>query len=396
MASIAVLNFTKKVMNNMMNRLLTIIGLLALMISCGDSDDSSVGGSSGLCNDSFDRGALLSNLADSIIVPSYENYVSTLDDISVATESFINSPSIITLEELREDFVTAYMAWQFVGQYEIGRAEEIRLQELTNDFPADTSMLQNSLAAGQGNLSIAVVVGEQGFPALDYILYGFADSEVALVDSFTNSSLATQYGSFLTQVVDKLASDATDVLNDWNNGFRDEFVTTINGSVAGSVSRTVNDFIFYYESEIRSNKVANPAGVFSRAGETLPSFAEGFYSQDNSKQLLLASLDAVIRFYRGESFDQGTDGIGLDDYLNSLTGCDGANLDAEIQTSLQEAIDFIDTNFDDNIAEMVSTEEGRNIALAGFNELQDVVISVKTDLLQFLNVSADFQDADGD
>ena len=68
------------------------------------------------------------------------------------------------------------------------------------------------------------------------------------------------------------------VLNDWTSNYRDSFVAQTGNSSTSSVNKIVNDYVNYYERDLRKAKIGTPAGVFS-AGATFSDKVEGFYSK---------------------------------------------------------------------------------------------------------------------
>ena len=66
----------------MIKHIALILGL-ALMMGCSSSDDSGNGGST---SDNFDRSTLLKNLADNIIIPSYQDFGSKFTTLKGSIE----------------------------------------------------------------------------------------------------------------------------------------------------------------------------------------------------------------------------------------------------------------------------------------------------------------------
>jgi predicted lipoprotein len=110
-----------------------VLFLTIFLFSCGDDNDPDSG------TDNFDREVMLINWADHIIVPSYSNYVSSLDALVQAKDDFITNPDQPNLDEIRDAWFSAYLAWQRVSMFEIGRAEQLTLRDFTNIYPASES-----------------------------------------------------------------------------------------------------------------------------------------------------------------------------------------------------------------------------------------------------------------
>ncbi|WP_255518183.1 imelysin family protein [Fulvivirga sp. M361] len=364
-----------------------VFGLTLVMGAWACSSDDSPGSGS----DGFDRSALLINWADNIIIPAYEAYAASLAKLTTAENQFTINLSVQNLEELRTAWLEAYIAWQHVSMFEIGKAEELTLRDFTNIFPANAAEIESSISSGVPpfNLELPSSRDEQGFPALDYLLFGIADNDEDIVDQFRQDA---KYGIYLSQVVTRLNSLTNEVLDDWKDEFRDEFVEN-NGSTAGSsVNKLVNDYMFYYEKALRAGKIGIPAGVFSTS--PLSDRVEGLYSKKYSKVLFEAALQATIDFFNGKHFDGAGTGPGLNTYLAFLnTITEGENLATAINsqfTKAQSTSGLLKDSFFDEV-------ETNNTAMLGaYNELQAVVPLMKVDMFTALNIRVDFVDADGD
>ena len=54
----------------------------------------------------------------------------------------------------------------------------------------------------------------QGFPALDYMLYGSDESDEKIVDKYLLEN--KKYNTYLSSLIDKMVSNTSVVVNDWN------------------------------------------------------------------------------------------------------------------------------------------------------------------------------------
>ena len=66
-----------------MKHTLLVTALVLVVWSCSDDNDDPAGN-----NDNFDRGAMLTNWADNIILPSYQAYVADLEDLATSAGAF--------------------------------------------------------------------------------------------------------------------------------------------------------------------------------------------------------------------------------------------------------------------------------------------------------------------
>ena len=340
----------------------------------------------------FDREALLVNWADHIIIPAYQAYASTLAELQDATAAFTASPDVAHLTTLRTAWREAYLAWQSVEMFEIGKAEEVGLRNATNIFPTDAAEIEENIRSENYTLDLPSKNDEQGLPALDYLLYGVGDTDEAVVARYTDSDRGAAYRTYLTTVVDRLADLTDQVVDDWTASYRDTFVGNTGSSATSSFNKLMNDYLFYYEKGLRAGKVGIPAGVFS--GDPLPETVEGRYAKEVSKVLFAEALNATQDFFNGKHVTGEAEGESIKSYLTYLnTLKDGEDLAARINGQFNEARAVAD-GLNDNFTEQISTNN--EALLTTYDQLQRNVVLLKVDMFQALNVKVDFVDADGD
>ncbi len=361
-----------------------LIVLLVLSTqSCGENDISEID----IPNDNFDRGALLTDIADNVIIPGYINYTTDLANLDLMANNFSTNPDAETLFQLKLEFKNAYLSWQSVSMFEIGKAEALALRNNTNIYPTNTSEIEENISTGEYNLALPSKIDEQGFPALDYLLYGVADTEEEIVKYHSENEKARNY---LTDLTSRLVSLTNEVKEDWVGDYRAYFIENDGSSATSSLNKLVNDYIFYYEKFLRAGKIGIPAGVFS--GNPLPNTAEGLYSEEYSKTLFLQGLNAASDFFVGASTNHDEIGESLKSYLDYLDP-DGNALSEKIITQFEE-IKAKANELDDNFVTQIASDNTK--MLETYDELQKNVILLKVDMLQALNIKVDFVDADGD
>ena len=342
--------------------------------------------------DSFDRGTMLVNWADNIIIPAYNSFNLKATALKASTSQFTTNPTVENLQLLRSAWQDGYLSFQHVSMFEIGKAEELRFRNRLNVYPANTDQIENFITSGVYDFALPSTIDKQGFPALDYMLNGLAETDTDILQFYTTNSNADGYKNYLLALSESIAALSNEVFVSWTNGYRDTFVANTSSSASGAVDKLTNDYIFYFEKSLRAGKVGIPAGVFS--AETLPQNVEAYYKKDISKDLLLEAIAASQNFFNGKSFDGNVDGPGFKTYLSYLnTIKNGENLGALINS--QFAIAKIKANeLDSNLARQVEMDNSK--MLATYDELQRIVILLKVDMVQAFDVSIDYVDSDGD
>lgn len=367
-----------------MYRYLLIITMF-LLASCSTEQE---GSSTETKKDNFDRSVMLQDWADGIIIPGYEVYLEKLDALRQSFETFSDNRNTETLRHLRTAWESAYIQWQHVAMFEIGKAEEIQLRGYTNTYPCNVAELLESIQANV-NLELPSTRDAQGFPALDYLINGLAVSdELIMAEMHANPVYIEHMG----RLISRLQSLASLVYDDWTDSYRDIFVENVASSATGSVDKLVNDYVYYYEKHLRAGKIGIPAGVFSGTPEEQT--VEAIYSNKLSKTLAIEALSAFQNFFNGKPVSDGYEGVSLAaylDYLNTIKT--GADLSALINAQFDNARNALH-ELNDNFVEQIETD---NIEmLEAYDQLQLNVVLLKVDMMQALNVRVDYVDADGD
>ena len=358
--------------------------IMGIFISCNVDNDK---------RDIFDRKTMLTHWADNIIIPAYQQYKILVDKMDQAANTFRTSPSTSNLKSLRTAWLNAYISWQQVAMFEIGKSEEISLKSYTNIFPTDTTSIKKNIDAGTPyNLSSFEKQDEQGFPALDYLINGLRNTDPEIVNVFLQKTAQNGHKEYLVALTSRLNTLTSQVVSDWENDYRDTFVNNDGSSATSSVNKTVNDFILYYEKNLRSGKIGIPTGILS--GFPLSTHVEALYSKENSKELFIAALTNVQNFFNGVAFKKNQTGESLKSYLDFL---DIGKEDKKLSQIIDDQFDSIQNIaiiLDDNFEKQVKTENANMVRL--YNALQKNVIYMKVDMIQALNIRIDFVDSDGD
>lgn len=366
-----------------------VSGYIVLAFLCVFSfsacDDDSV---SGKVTDNFDRSSMLTSWVDNFILPYYAEFIQASEALTAAAVDLQATPDADRLSALREAHVVAYRKWQTISLYQIGLAESIGLREKINAYPTNVDGVEAGISSGEYNLELSSQRDRQGFPALDYLLYGSAADDAAILNRLVNEAVMRNY---IVDAARRIETLTKEVNQQWIDSFRAEFIASDGGGATASVDRMINDYIFYYEKWLRAGKVGIPAGVFSGSPDS--KLVEARFNGEISRTLLLEALQTTQDFFNGDGAD-GMTSFGLADYLNFLgTEKNGERLSQLINNQLNSARTAIEA-LDQDFATQINND---NIAfLEAYDELQKVVVLIKVDMLQAFNVAVDFVDADGD
>ena len=342
----------------------------------------------------FDRSAVLKNYADNIILPRLNNFRSSVDYLKESVDAYVDSPDITTYTELHNSWLEAYINWQYVEMFNIGKAEEIMFFSKTNTYPVNEGRIKENINSEKTDLSNPNDWSCQGFPGLDYMIHGIANTENEIINQYIQNPLN---GKYLKVVINELNDNTDLVLNDWNT-YRNTFVNSVENTATSAFNMLTNDFVYYFEKGLRTNKIGIPSGVFSN--NPLSNKVEAYYSSKNgiedvSRDLIENALNAVDLVFQGKSSNQSPVGPSFRTYLdfikaNNVSADDiGSIVVNKIQTANQKILDL-----NKNFINQVENDNGK--MLAAFDALQTIVVNLKTDMLSLFNVAVDYTDADGD
>ena len=375
-----------------MKRIFPVVFFLSLIWACSTDEDSDMIDPDPVSEVNFERSSMLTNWSDNIIIPSYKAFSADLDNLSTSFNTFKAESSEANLTALRASWEKAYMTWQQVDMFEIGPAETVGFRLNMNIYPTDTQKIDSYVAAGTYDLSLSSSRDAKGFPALDYLINGLADTDAAIVAKF-NTTDKESLINYMQAVLDDMTALTETVLTGWEQGYRDSFVANDGASSTASVDRMVNDYIFYYEKFLRAGKMGIPLGVFS--GTTLPGNVEAYYESDISNALFLSGLNAVQDFFNGKHYNSNESGESLASYLDALNTLKGGDdLSGIINAQFNAAKERISA-----LASFRSEIENNNPPtdmLLAYDEVQKAVPMLKVDMVSAMSISVDFVDADGD
>jgi predicted lipoprotein len=146
---------------------LIVLTAMAAFQACKKSGTSPNSGNTG-----FDRVGMLKNLSTNIIIPGYVSFQASVVSLDSSITAFNTSPDITKLGNLQTTFKIAYEKWQAVSTFDFGPASNENLRISLNTFPADVTQINANVSSGSYNLASLSSLPSEGFPAIDYLLFG--------------------------------------------------------------------------------------------------------------------------------------------------------------------------------------------------------------------------------
>ena len=296
-----------------------------------------------------------------------------------------------SLNSLREKYINAHMAWQRIEMINIGKAEEIYYNSKMNVYPVNTARVTSNISSGSYDFNNANNNAAQGFPTIDYMLYGIGETDEKILEVY--GSTDQKHINYLTDITDNMKNITDDVIGSWET-YKNDFINSTGNTATSAVNVMVNDFLFYYEKGFRANKIGIPGGVFSTS--PIPENVEGYYSRVNSKKFAIEAYDGIIEFFEGKQHGSGTPytGSSLKSIIVDLDSNTGDNnLGNKISNKMAIAKQKL-SDLDENFVNQIGSDNLK--FLRTYDAIQEVVVLLKVDMLQLLSINVDYIDADGD
>ncbi|GAB4038592.1 imelysin family protein [Spirosoma gilvum] len=376
-----------------------VVGMIGLLWACGGGNsDTPTPGTGTTDQASSDRKAMLTNIADNIILPSYANFKTKFEAMVAKSDVFASTPNKTTLADFRQAWVDAYTEWQKVELFDVGPAEQYTLRNFFNIYPTDVAGVEAYIAAGSGTFDVPASYPKQGFPAIDYLINGLETTDEAIVARFTTAADAAKRIAYLKRLTTQMNAMFTTVYTGWTTGgYRDTFVNCTALNAGCSTGKLINGYVLNYERYIRSGKIGFPSGATANTlGQIAPEKVEAYYKKDLSLILAKTAQQATVDLFNGKGVKTGVEGPSLKTYLNGIGAKDtqtGKSL-VEIVNAQFDVINQKLSALKPSIADEVKTNNAAVVAV--YTEMQKVVRMLKVDMTSAMSITITYTDNDGD
>jgi uncharacterized protein len=378
-----------------MNKRLTggtlfIVAAIVLLFSCSKkSSDPNPGVET---PGTFDKAAMLTNYADNVIIPSYQQLQENVDALVTAVNTFADAPSADAQSAAMIAFNEAYVRYEYVEVYNFGPAGTAQLDYYMNfsggfdysftedgglaGYTVDSITIENNIASGTYDLTTYNRNNfySQGFPALNYLLFGPNAIEKFSTNTANRAKYVKDVAARMKSLVDKVTAD-------WTT-YRGTFISNTKSDVGSPIGNLVN-MLAYQMDMMKGPRIGWPFGKQSN-GIVFASKSEGFFAGIGS-QLARANIRSLKNAYVG-----GTGSKGISAYLVSLKK---ESLNADVLAQFDVVTAKLDAIPDPLSASFVNDASRVEEA---YKEIQKLLTLLKTDVSSALGVQISFMDNDGD
>lgn len=339
----------------------------------------------------FDKTAMLTNYADNVIIPNLVMAKRDIDSLTSKFNQFNINKDLSNLNSLRSAYFNAYVSFQHITTYELGPSETEIIRSSFNTYPTDTIQINANITAGSYDLTLVANTDAKGLPALDYLLYGKGISDSVVLSNYTTAIYATNRLQYLQTCIYEMQTKINNVINGWNTGYRSTFINSTGSGIGSSLGLLVNQLNFEVDL-LKNNKIGIPLGKKS-LGVALPDKCEAYYRNTISIHLAKECLNNIENDYLGRSY-LGSDGSGMDDYLDALGAQHtSGSLNSAIKSQFVVAKSKLAL-----VQEPLSTSVTTDVATvdAAYIEIQKLLVLLKTDMTSAMGIVITYQDSDGD
>lgn len=377
-------------------KLIALFVLSFMLVACqraGLFDSGTGTGAAAAATGGFNRQALLTNVTDNLILPGHEALLNALRDLEAAARAFAATPDPGTLEAVQKAWLNANLARMAVLTYRLGPVDDSLLHNRLDNRPARTSFIDNDILAATTPIDVATIdaIGSSsvGLGAIEYLLFDPAGGDAAVVAAFGGDGGARRR-ELLVALTAAMPPKAEELRRIWaadGANYAAAFIAADMdaGELQGSINMLTNQLIGDVE-EIVNTRLGMPLGKRSN-GALRPDLVEAPYSG--------ATLPRIIATLEGQrAAFTGGDGPGLDDYLNFV---DARALDGPLSKA-------ITTQFDAAIAALQAIDGPLETAIyddpvgveAAYQEVFDLLVLLKADMVNQMGLTLTFNDSDGD
>lgn len=340
---------------------------------------------------SFDKSGMLANYSDNVIAPNFQLAKQALDSFALAYNDFIQVKTVTNLQVARQKFNRAYNQYQLISLFEFGPSENEIIRASFDTYPTDSVQILSNISAGSYNLGLAANIDAKGLPALDYLLYGKNSSDASIVALFDTDGNAANRIAYFNACLNEMQVKMNAVINSWNSGYRNSFNSNTGSEIGSSLGLLVNQL--NYEVDLMKNaKIGIPLGKKSLDVQ-LPEKCEAYYANTISVGLAKTCLATIENVYLGRSIG-GSDGLGLDDYLDALGAQHNTGtLNNAIKNQFAIAktkLALVNEPLSDAVINDAATVD------AAYVEMVKLLVLLKTDMPSALGIVITYQDGDGD
>ncbi len=364
--------------------LLTLSAVVLLPTGCGSNDPAPDKFAS------FDRTAMLTGLADNVLLPAFAGFAAAADSLNTQAAILAQQPSAAALAATQARWVRAATTYHRCEPYQFGPFTITAAASL-NYWPTRAGTTEAFLANNAAPAITATLLAQQGTPvrglaALEYALYhgGPADA----LARYTTAPDADKRRAYLLALAQNLNANAAALHTAWQS-YRPTYLAQSGQDINGSINLTVNALVVEVD-KLKNANVGNPAG--KKDGHAQPETVEA-HESGASLLLLQANLTGLERLFIGSGPGGNDPGLNaLLDHLEAKTN--GQPLSAAVLAQLADARANAQALAPATLAQAIAQNPTGVTAL--YDSLKKLLVLTRLDVVSDAGLTLTFSDNDGD
>jgi predicted lipoprotein len=358
-----------------------LFGLILLLWGCDTTTDSFTS-----LFKSFDRQGMLSNIGNNMVIPAYNDVVTKSSDFNISLQNFKSNPTALNLVTAQTQWMSLNTSWRKCEVYGFGPLDNLLLKTKIDNYHCDVTSIESHITSQSIidlNYINTVPVSDKGIVAAEYLLFGDG-----VQDPLSLLSADTQRVNYLISVSLSVNEKLIQVQNEWissGNNFISTFITSDGNNVSSSIGKMINYQVMILD-EIKNMKLGKPMGKFDAS--VIPAEVESYYSKQSIPNINtnMIAIEAIFN---------GNGSPGVFDLLDHLGAKDnnGTLLSDKIKAKfilIHNDLSAFTTSLDDAVVNDFSSCDTL------YNDVYDLYILVKVDVMNQLGLLLTFNDNDGD
>jgi predicted lipoprotein len=335
------------------------------------------------------RRVVAGELTREVILPTYEDVVTTVAALKTATHAFADAPAQDTLDAVQAAWRAARSPWKLTDAFRFGPQSLQSLGAAIDQFPVDPPKIEPEIA-GTAVLDAAyfanIGANKKGFHGIEYLI--FSPDDAVVLAAFTTEPNADRRRAFVAGCADHLAASTVKLRDAWLDyaallaapGADNADYPTIKASIDALVNESV------FQAEVVADaRIGKPMGTAS-GGTPHPELQESAPS-GHSVEDMTRALESIRNIYFGSR--DGTPGKGIGALVVELSPV----TDRDVRESLATAFAALAA------IPMPYTQallDARPEVMAAYTAVQDLQHVLATEVIATLGATLKFNDNDGD
>lgn len=335
------------------------------------------------------RRVVAGELTREVILPTYEDVVTSAAQLQTAVHAFVAAPDQNSLDWARAAWREARTPWKQTDAFRFGPLTLQSLGTQIDQFPVDPPKIEPEIAGTtvlDATYFANLGANKKGFHSIEYLLFGPDDAVV--LAAFTTDANADRRRAFVAGCADHLAATTVKLRDAWLSyalllaapGADNADYPTIKASIDAFVNETV------FQAEVVADaRIGKPMGTAS-GGVPHPELQESAPSGHSIADMTHA-LESIRNIYYGSR--DGAPGKGIGGLVVELSPA----TDREVRTALDTAfasLAAIPTPYTQSLL------DARPEVMTAYTAVQELQHILATEVIGTLGATLKFNDNDGD